>query len=477
MTRQMPTLVMNYIPQSEKFSSMVARRETVWYWIIFGLGLFWTLFLCLNSPGVYLHDEIGHFLISQNAWNYPELILDVWGRPINTMLYMVPAPLGLSFARLLSLFMAGLTVWLTTRVAKKSGVERLCLIPLMLWFQPWFNDFSYQVITEVPLSLGMIAGTFLWLKGRENVAAVLFGLLPLIRHEGIALSVAYCFFMFYRRKWSAGLLTILPLTGYNLLYFAALHDWPFRIFFNAQLTDQYGSGSWFHYVPRLVYRAGLPVMVLAITALTIVWKQRERFLYLAIYSIYFLLHVIIFRFGLFASGGYTIFLLPLAPALAIIAALGGERLLNYLKELQSSTGILSSRRLRYALICTGAAFILSTGFISRPNPVDEDGLAMQEAAQWIREKGYSKEHITSCHVWFVYYYNLPWTPDGRWDTPVDLVALPNESLVIWDRHYSEQWGINLNYLSDAHNGWKKLKDFCDGIAILFQKDTNSVENK
>ncbi len=434
------------------------------------MGFSWTLFLCINSPGVSLHDEIGHYLISQNAWNYPELMLDLWGRSLNTIFYMIPAKWGLTIARFLSLIVAALIVLLTTRVAKISGVERLYLVPLMLWFQPWFNGFSYQVITEVPFSLTMIMGVLLWLKGRENAAAIFFGLLPLIRHEGIALSGLYFLYMFYHRKWKSGLLTFLSLAGYNLIYFAVLNDWPFHIFLDAEPTDLYGSGSWFHYFPRLSYRAGLPVVLMALIALSFVWRERRRFLYLVGYIAYFMVHVLIYRFGLFASGGYIIFLLPIAPALAIVAALGGERVLNYLEEFPKRSGFLSSRRLRQAFVFMGVILILITGFTSRPIPLDEEGFAMREAAEWIRENGYTERRIATCHVWFVYFYELPWVPGERWDEPVDLAHLPTGSLVVWDRKYCEPWGVHLSYLSDPQNGWQKLKDFRGGVAILFQRN-------
>ena len=39
------------------------KRLNTLYWLSFSLGLVWTTYLCLNSPGAYLDDEIGHFLL------------------------------------------------------------------------------------------------------------------------------------------------------------------------------------------------------------------------------------------------------------------------------------------------------------------------------------------------------------------------------------------------------------------------------
>jgi len=446
------------------------HHERILYWWFFGMGLLWTTYLMVNSSGVFLHDEIGHFLISKNAWNYPELMLDIWGRPLNTVLYMVPSLWGLTAARVLSLLMAVLTVWFTTRVAAISGVGRLYLIPLLLWFQPWFNCFSYQAITEVPFSLCLILGVFLLLSGRETSAVIVFGLLPLIRHEGIALTAVYALYMFFQRKWLRGMLSAVPLAGYNIVYFAALNDWPFTVFLDAKPTEHYGHGSWLHFVPRLAYRAGIPVVLLALLGATAAWKHRRRCLYLVGYLAYFLVHTVIYRFGLFASAGYSIFLLPLAPAIAVMAALGGEMILHGLEPYRMTrTGLV--RYLPQVVMLVVALCVLVVGFTSRPFPVDEEGMAMQEAAQWIREH-FPSENLTiiASHAWFIYYYDLPWSPSTRWGMPVNLEQLREGSLLLWDRHYSELLGIHLEYLSNPRHGWRKLTTFRNGVAILFRKE-------
>src|SRR5882762_6399528 len=126
-----------------------------WYFtcISFIAGLLWISYLFLNSPGVPVHDEVTHFFMSRDAWHTPELMLDLWGRPINTISYMPFAIFGLKYARLASIIFASLTVLLTIRLAKHLDVDYAFLVPTFLWFQPWFSDLSYACITEVPLSL------------------------------------------------------------------------------------------------------------------------------------------------------------------------------------------------------------------------------------------------------------------------------------------------------------------------------------
>jgi len=66
--------------------------------------------LLFASDGTALQDEIGHYIISRDAIANPELILDLWGRTLHTILYILPAQFGLDGARLASVGLAALTV-------------------------------------------------------------------------------------------------------------------------------------------------------------------------------------------------------------------------------------------------------------------------------------------------------------------------------------------------------------------------------
>jgi hypothetical protein len=116
--------------------------------ITFGLGALYMLYLLFSSTGTPLQDEIAHYIISRDAWHTPELILNTWGRTGHTLLYMVPAKIGLTAARLFSLVMAVCTAWYTLKMAQLMELKIYYLVPLFLFFQPWFADLSYLDITE-----------------------------------------------------------------------------------------------------------------------------------------------------------------------------------------------------------------------------------------------------------------------------------------------------------------------------------------
>ena len=446
------------------------ERLSTLYLLSFSLGLFWITYLCLNSPGVPVQDEIGHFLISKGAWKHPELMLNLWGRPVTTILYMITSFWGLNIARCFSIFLASLTVLISTKVAQKLGVKLLFLIPVFLWFQPWFSDLSYAVITQVPFSLLLITGVYLWLDGREEIASIPIGLLPLTRHEGIALILAWFVYHSYKRKWVVAVASAVPLIIFNIIYNFVYQSLALQIYFSPKPIALYGSGTWLHFVRPVADNVGAPLLILSLLAIVPILKLKEKSYIFAGYVLYFLVHTVIYRFGLYASGGYNIFLLPLAPAFAITAALGSEFISSLSgKILANTTGSTLSNAISRLLIVFAVVSVAYVGLQTKPRPLDKEGVALKQAADWLRSSNLVASKVVSTHVWFFYFYDLDLEPNKLWALPPDLDELPAGSIVVWDRHYSNRWGLSYDELSDPPNNWVKLKSFGDNFAVVFRK--------
>lgn len=444
----------------------------------------WTVYIFSRSPGTPVQDEVGHYLIARHAWEFPDLILHLWGRTVNTLAYMLPALGDLQAARLASILLSGLTVWITTLAARRLGVRRLFWVPLLLCFQPWFSDLSYTAITEVPFSLCLVLGVYFWLSERSSLAGLAFGLLPLIRHEGIALLGLWGAYALLTRRWKALAISAAPYALYNLAYYAVFQQLAAAVYFATTPTDIYGKGSWLHFARPLLDKAGLPVMLLAALGLVPVIRLRKKAAAFLVYLAYLLIHTIIYRYGLYASGGYDLFLFPLAPGIALAAALGAEWGLDLILAL-SSTGSaarfpgnsrlfariasLAEKGLTVLLPALVILAVVLTGLTTAPRPVDAEQEACQQAAAWLRAQGFDPRAVVSTHVWFYYYYDLPWTRGGIWSKPPPLQSLGGGTIVVWDRHYSDRGKLFLSALSDPAGGWKRLADFKDGLVIVFQK--------
>jgi hypothetical protein len=174
--------------------------------------------------------------------------------------------------------------------------------------------------------------------------------------------------------------------------------------------------------------------------------------------------MIIFRFGLYASGGYGLFLLPLAPAIAIAAALGCHFLIT-----ESGTR-LSSAGLRYVCVIVCLAVVGFALGTTKPRGLDPEGAALQEAAAWVRQEGLGGHNIVSFHPWF--YYLLPLQVSYHPKPPPS--DMPPGTLVIWERHYADQQGLAYNTFVAHDDEWQCLKEFGGGLVVIFRKHAHST---
>lgn len=427
-------------------------------------GLVFMVYMMIASVGTPFHDEIGHFLISRDAWVLPELIFDVWGRTVHTLLYMVPALFGLTGVRLFSLLLALLTVYITTDLAKLLGIKYWYFIPFYLFFQPWFARIHFLAITEVPFSIIMVAAIWLYLKDRRNLATFLVGLLPLIRYEGIALVVLWVAFLLYRRHWAACLWVVIPSLVYNIADFVLYGEIPFAVFLDPEPNNIYGSGPWYHFLIRLPHpqAVGIPMILLAAAGLRRLFQSTRLLVIAGWYVSYLILHSVIFALGLFASGGYKFFLLPMAPAFATLATLGLQESTQWLKK------YVNRKNIRYAVGLICGICIAWTLFFVQPHPYRLDDIAVQKASNWIQRHNLADRYLASTNVYFYYFLPMRIDAETLWEEFPPLDEMPAGSIVVWDGYYSDRWGLDKSYMM-AQDNWKLQASYHDGFCLIFEK--------
>lgn len=443
------------------------------------------LVLLVKSQGTPLHDEIGHFLISRDAFHTPAHIFDTWGRTVNTLLYIIPAQFGLGVSRFLSLLFALATAFFTLKIARIFQIKLAFSVPLLLWCQPWFADLSYLCITQVPFSLIMIAGAYAYLKNRQTTAAFLIGILPLIRHEGIALIGLVFIYFLIKKDWLAAGAVFVPFILYNIVYFSFQGTWPFALYFDAKPNNIYGQGTWYHFLIRLPHprAVGIPIILLvacSIIPLIKVFKTNVKASIIFVwYFTYFLLHSIIYRFGLFASGGYKLFLLPLAPTLAIASAFGLQWIINktlsYFKGLPNSQKLFNAENFLVITFCTVCLIFALVNV--KPHRLDSLDLAVKEATEWTHEYKIDHKDIIATHVFYYYFLPLKVPPGTLWEKFPPLSNLPPGTIVVWDDKYSDMWNIKKEYFIDHSEEWESVKAFNDGLVAIYRKIKHNKDNE
>lgn len=483
---------------------MKTEKLPLGFWLAWALGMAWCLYRALSNQAWILDDELSHFLISYDVWSDPKELWHPWSRPGRNILQVIPSYFGITAARVWTLGLAGFTVWLAGREAKSLNLKLLWFLPLLICFQWWFPELSYPVLTQTPFMVVWFLGVYLARRKHLVLAAICWGYLPLIRHEGIALSGLFGLWVifgpggfakhFLKGKWDEmwpafgravwlGYWTLLPLTVMNVMTWKMRGELPVAMFFEAKPTEYYGSGPIWLYLAHMLWGAGLPVVAFLVWGLFRPWKIKDWSLVLYwTYPAYLIMHSLIFWKGLFASGGYYHFIMPMAPWIGLVALKGIEGL----REKYGQRAVMAAA----GLTVYGGVLMLQQQWMNDnhiegmpqiqneiswvgapPMTHGRFGKGLQEAATWL-EENIDDEQWISHHVvisYYLYESNLegklpPW--EGYRPESKELVS---GTILAWDSQYSVQSHFGFTKEALAETGWEELESWAHGTVKIYRK--------
>jgi hypothetical protein len=286
-----------------------------------------TVFGQLDPLGVVHADDLTHFLIAKWAWRWPAYLLNDWGRPGFSTLYFLPAGLGWPAARLLSAILSAASAWLAFRIAQHLGVRHSWAVILLCYAQPLFFKLSQTTLTETPLAFYLTLAVYLVQRGHWSASAAVISLCFVTRYEAVVFLPLWAYFAWrmgagIRRLWP---ILWAPLTVSLLAPLAGQNSILTRLA-EPVTTGQYGRGGWLTYFSRSMEAFGPAIMVLAMTGLGAMWKLRFGGWIASCCAIYFGAHSALRAMGLYETGGYARFLVPISPLVAIAALFGWQRL-------------------------------------------------------------------------------------------------------------------------------------------------------
>lgn len=227
----------------------------------------------LRSPGFIWEDDYTHLAISFSASHHPLEILNVWGRPLMTLVY-IPASLlpGDLAVRATSFVMLVTTAALTWRVARADGESWPAVAALCVVSQPMIAAMGLGALPGMVFSMTLAVALWLRSRGSHVAAALVVSLLPLARLEGLVVLAAWGVFLLIERRprlvpllataaalWA----TVGALASGDPLWLIHNNPYPFH--------SEYARAGW-----RYLFRAG-PIAfgpgVLALAAAAIVLRR------------------------------------------------------------------------------------------------------------------------------------------------------------------------------------------------------------
>lgn len=383
----------HFAPEQSQSETLMRYTDKNPAWLALAGMFLYGLALILLFPGGSEQDSAFHFMCCRDAWHNPRVFVDVWSRPLFTLLFVVPVHLGWTAGKLFSVLIGLGAAWQTWKLAENLGLKKAWLVIPILLAQPAFFLLYADFLTEPLFALVLVCALRCHLLGRIKWGMFLASLLPLARPEGFFLAILWGLWVLWgarsgtgERSWQASLRavpgTLLLASGVFLWWLAALiisgdplfipHTWP--KFWN---TGMYGEATFFTYAAKSWEFAG-PILLLPLVLGLLVCLWRRQWLEIvSAFLLPFALHTIFLVYNLLGEAGFSRYMVSVAPATAVLTLLG----LNQL------TGLFRLPE-RISSLATGLILLGSLGisflYLDQNKGVREF-VAIQEMADWLRQ--------------------------------------------------------------------------------------------
>lgn len=300
-----------------------------WLIGIHALALVILSILALNTNGLGGGgDSITHFFISQLSWEQSSYFLDLWGKPVFTVLSSPFAQAGFIGVKLFNVLCGVLASLFSCLVAKELNKQWHWLILPIAFIAPAFYTYLFSGLTEPVSALLGIVAVWLCLSGRISVGFIAASFLPFARSEAQVFLLFFLIFGLLNRHHKK---LPLLLTGHLIYALLALSIFGDALkAFDSPYDSQgsvYGSGDWFHYINSLQGMLGLPALILAGLGIVRFFKnwftgvlnwRTEPWLVHAIFFALFGGHSLVWALGIYGSAGLERTLITVFPFLWII---------------------------------------------------------------------------------------------------------------------------------------------------------------
>lgn len=410
------------------------------------------LIIGLYYKELYQEDSYAHYLLAKYAWKHHRLFIDIWARPIPTIFLSLTAPFGITQTKILTIIISLLCGFFTYKTAQTFKLKYSEFVIPFLIFQPYFLLLSVNPLTEIFFASVLIISLFLLLRKKYLASSIICSLLPLVRPEGFFFLPLWLTILIILRKWR-----LLPVLGLGTIiwYILGLIQssdilWFYHNFPWLGKQGFYGSGGVLNYINLFPKITGflLPFSLIGFIYLII----RKKFLLIVIFLYFFILHILLWKYGLFKSSGYARYFVCMAPIIAIIG-LCGYNFLASLFKIKKSLIILSIFSIVFALLSVSSIYKI------QPSKLNSDHLTINNAFRYYKNLN-SDAPVSCAYPYFFYIAGFDRFDFEHYPYPnLDSIKKFNNNLVIiWDSNYmAKQYNISSDTLSKLN--YIKLMSF------------------
>lgn len=413
------------------------------------LALLQIYFLLYNEKTYGGADNVTHFQIARYAFEYPQLFLDLWGKPVYSTL-LAPFTLGgYKFAQVFNLLIALITLLFVFKLSRVLYPSGALFTVILTAFAPVYFLLMLSCLTETLFSLVLILAVYFFAKNKFIVSAIILSFIPFVRSEGYILFPIFALAFLFKRSWFSIIFLATGTIFYSVIGYFVFGDflWIANRFPYQIDNSIYGSGELFHFVKNSNFIFGVPFLVFIVLGL-FYWgwevfrkfrlKEENTLLFLLIagsWLAYFAAHSFVWWQG--------------KSSLGLIRVIGGVIPLAGLtatKGIQFFFETIKNRRIVYSLLTLFAIFqiyllTVQTHLPYKADPVDK---LIDKASEYIKQN-YPDTKIYYFNPEFVFHLGLdPYDPAksvwGIGDRLQPSNTMDFGDILIWDAHFGPNEG-------------------------------------
>lgn len=289
-----------------------------------------TAYWMIQSPRPYDDDNIGRYFMAQAAMTKPEYFLNIWGRPLAIIFFLLPSQLGYWYCAAATALLSVGTCYFTYRAAQASGKSNAWLALIFVAFQPMFFITGYSLCTEPLAAFFLAVGLYYYYKKNWVVSALLLSLMPLGRTELVLILPIFAIAFFREKQYWPILLMGTGLALYQIAGMIATGDILYLLTVSKSGFGHglYQNGPFEHYFQRFIFIVGPVLFVFILLQLIHDIQRRDVNVINISCLLIFGIHVYFYWKGNVASIGFLRHFVGIAPILALWALDGANTWFN-----------------------------------------------------------------------------------------------------------------------------------------------------